>query len=73
MVDEIILQHISEELEDVHSYMDAFHQTGNGIFKDLAKEELSHARILKNMHEYHGESGEEFTDQFKAAEEAVRM
>ena len=49
MADEMLMQHLNEELHDVEAYMEVYHETECGVFKDLAHEEMSHARILKEM------------------------
>ena len=68
---EMVLQHIHEELNDVHAYMDAYHKTKNGIFKDLAHEEMSHAMILESIYKKHGGSMDDTMHEFGEAEKAL--
>jgi len=54
MDEQKILIHIQEELKDAQEYLTMYHETNEGIFHDLAEEELSHAKILKHLHSEKG-------------------
>jgi len=41
-----LLEHIEDELAGTHGYLDMWHKTSNQIYKDMAKDELTHAGNL---------------------------
>ena len=39
--------HLDEEYQGVQEYVDLYKQTKEGIFKDMAREEMTHAKHLE--------------------------
>ena len=40
-------EHLDEEYQGVLEYVDLYKQTNEGIFRDMAKEEMTHAKHLE--------------------------
>lgn len=40
-------EHLDEEYKGVQEYADLFKQTNEGIFRDMAREEMTHAKHLE--------------------------
>lgn len=40
-------EHLDEEYQGVQEYVDLYKQTNDGIFKDMAREEMTHAKHLE--------------------------
>ena len=63
--------HLDEEYQGVLEYVDLCKQTNEGIFRDMAREEMTHAKHL----EWYISKAGELTDHAKtkeAAEKALR-
>lgn len=71
MDDQMILIHIQEELKDAQEYLNMNHETGIGIFHDLAHEEYSHAKILKDLYLDHGHNTDAFKEEWHQVEEEL--
>lgn len=61
-------EHLDEEYQGVLEYVDLYKQTNDGIFKDMAREEMTHA---KHIERYISKAGE-LTDHTKAKEAAEK-
>lgn len=63
-------EHLDEEYQGVQEYVELYKQTKEGIFRDMAKEEMTHAKHL----EWYISKAGELTDHAKtkgAAEKAL--
>lgn len=63
-------EHLNEEYQGVMEYVDLYKKTNEGIFRDMAREEMTHAKHL----EWYLEKHEQLTDHSKeksAAEKAL--
>lgn len=71
MYDEIVAA-IADELEDVVKYTDMAKGCEYGsILRDIAAEEMQHARNLRNILEIQGESPPDMTEQWSKARTAL--
>lgn len=63
-----ITKAIADELSDVVKYMNMAHNCEHGsILKDIAAEEMQHARNLRSILEMEGEPIPDMAEQWKAA------
>lgn len=63
-------EHLDEEYQGVLEYVDLYKQTNEGIFRDMAREEMTHAKHL----EWYIDKAGKLTDHSKtktAAEKAL--
>ena len=60
--------HLDEEYQGVQEYVDLYKQTNEGMFRDMAKEEMTHARHLEWYMQKHGQ----LTDHTKTKEAAEK-
>lgn len=63
-------EHLNEEYQGVIEYVDLYKKTNEGIFRDMAREEMTHAKHL----EWYLKKHEQLTDHSKeksAAEKAL--
>ena len=49
-----VKHHLHEELHDIQEYIAMYHESDEGMFKDIAMEEMTHAQILKDIIDAHG-------------------
>lgn len=68
MAQQHLIEHLQEELHDVESYMEMYHETECGIYKDLAYDEMSHAKILKEKCKDEGVDLTPYMEQWNHAE-----
>jgi rubrerythrin len=61
-------EHLDEEYQGVIEYVDLYEQTKEGIFRDMAREEMTHARHL----EWYISKAGELTDHTKTKEAAEK-
>lgn len=61
-------EHLDEEYQGVLEYVDLYKQTNEGIFRDMAREEMTHA---KHLEWYINKSGK-LTDHAKTKTEAEK-
>lgn len=67
-----ITKAIADELSDVVKYMHMAHNCEQGsILKDIAAEEMQHARNLRSILELEGEPVPDMTEQWNAARTAL--
>lgn len=63
-------EHLNEEYQGVMEYVDLYNKTNEGIFRDMAREEMTHAKHL----EWYLKKYDQLTDHSKeksAAENAL--
>lgn len=61
-------EHLDEEYQGVLEYVDLYKKTNEGIFRDMAKEEMTHAKYL----EWYMNRCGQLTDHAKTKEEAEK-
>lgn len=61
-------EHLDEEYQGVLEYVDLYKQTNEGIFRDMAREEMTHARHL----EWYISKADKLVDHTKTKEAAEK-
>ena len=61
-------EHLDEEYQGVQEYVDRYNQTNEGMFRDMAREEMTHAKHL----EWYMQKRNQLTDHTKTKEAAEK-
>ena len=64
-------ERLTDEYKDVITYVGLFRSSGNGIFRDIAREEMTHAKHIENILKEAGKLSSVHQDAKKQAEEAL--
>lgn len=67
----ILANRLGDEYKDVITYCDLYKSSGNGIFRDIAREEMTHAKHIENILKESGKLSDLHQDVKKQAEEAL--
>ena len=67
----LLTNHLVDEYKDVVAYSDMYKSSGNGIFKDIAREEMTHAKHIENILKEAGKLSGVHQDAKRQAEEAL--
>ena len=63
-------ERLKDEYKDVITYVDLYKTSGEGIFRDIAREEMTHAKIIENFLKEQGQLDQD-PDIRKKAEQAL--
>lgn len=61
-------EHLDEEYQGVQEYVDLYNETNEGMFRDMAREEMTHANHL----EWYMQKKGQLTDHYKTKEAAKK-
>ena len=67
----ILANRLNDEYKDVITYSDLYKSSGNGIFRDIAREEMTHAKHIEDILKDADRSSDLHQDVKKQAEEAL--
>lgn len=67
----LLTNRLGDEYKDVITYVDLYKTSGNGIFRDIAREEMTHAMLIENILKDADRSSDLYQDIKKQAEEAL--
>lgn len=45
----VLTNRLTDEYKDVITYCNMYKSSGNGIFRDIAREEMTHAKLIENI------------------------